>query len=424
MHKTINKCRICGNNNLIAVINLGKQFMDGIFPSRTGEILESLPLEVVKCHNVNEEYCCGLVQLKHQHLFEKAYWETYGYRSGLNQSMLASLASVVNKIVSYGILNEGDIVLDIGSNDATLLKHFPRNRYQLFGMDPGGNKLQKYYTPNISLIPEAFSSDLFLKYSKKRKAKIVTSVAMLYDIEYPLDFMRQVYDILEDKGIWAFEQSYMPSMLENNAYDAICHEHLSYFGLTQIVWMAKQTGFKIIDVEFNAVNGGSFLVIASKSGSQFKENTSLLERILSDEKDKYLSSLLPFEEFKKRVYSHREDLLRTLRLIKESGKKVIGYGASTKGNVLLQFCGITNKDIPFIAEINEDKIGRYTPFTNIPIISEHDAFSMNPDYLLVLPWHFKDYFLLRERLFLEKGGKLILPLPTVEIVGRENELLT
>lgn len=416
MHKTIEKCRVCGNNNLTPVINLGTQYMDGVFPSRPGQQLDSLPLEVVKCHNGGTDSCCGLLQLKHQHLFNRQYWENYGYRSGLNQSMVASLGAIVNKIESYGILKEGDTVLDIGSNDGTLLKHYRQEPYRLVGMDPGGKFLLKYYPPGISLIPESFSSGLYLHDAGGKKAKVVTSIAVLYDMDDPLEFMRQVHEILDDGGLWVFEQGYMPSMIEGNAYDAICHEHLSYFGLAQIEWMAKRTGFKIIDVEFNAVNGGSFLVVAAKSGAPFKENASLREATIMGEKQKYLASLSPYEKFSKQVFGHRQELLQLINSIKAAGKTIIGYGASTKGNVLLQFCGLTANEIPYIAEINESKIGRYTPYTDIPIISEQAARAMKPDYMLVLPWHFREFFIKKEKAYLANGGRIIFPLPAVEVI--------
>jgi hypothetical protein len=284
-------------------------------------------------------------------------------------------------------------------------------------MDPGGKKLLKYYPPGIFLIPEAFSSAVYFSGAGKRKARIVTSIAVLYDMDDPLEFMRQVHEVLDDGGLWVFEQGYMPSMIEGNAYDAICHEHLSYFGLSQIEWMAKRTGFKIIDVEFNAVNGGSFRVVAAKTGARFAENASLRESTICGEKQKYLTSLRPYEEFNKQVFKRREELLRLIASIKTAGKTLIGYGASTKGNVLLQFCGLTAKDIPYIAEVNESKIGCYTPHTNIPIISEQEARAMKPDYMLVLPWHFREFFTGKEKAYMRDGGSLIFPLPEVEVIG-------
>ncbi|MCX6113047.1 MAG: class I SAM-dependent methyltransferase, partial [Proteobacteria bacterium] len=225
-----------------------------------------------------------------------------------------------------------------------------------------------------------------------------------------------IYDNLDDNGLWVFEQSYMPTMLENNSYDTICHEHLEYYSLKQIKYILDKTGLKIVDVEFNGINGGSFSVIAAKKQSKHHESTSLIDKILNHEKTIGLSSSRPFDAFNQRILKRREELLAFFDLCGKDKKVVFGYGASTKGNVLLQFCKITQKQMPYIAEVNEDKFGCYTPGTNIPIISETEAKKMPFDYFMVLPWHFRDNIIKRETQFLSSGKKFIFPLPNFEIV--------
>jgi len=416
MYKKITKCRICGNENLISVLNLGKQYLTGIFPKSKDRRITFGPLEVVKCHGDDDNTSCDLIQLKHSYDSNELYGDNYGYRSSLNQSMVIHLHRKVKKITSMANLKQGDLIIDIGSNDGTLLQGYAKDNFKLVGIDPTGNKFKEYYPSSIKLIPDFFTSKIIEDNFGNQKAKIITSIAMFYDLEEPMDFMQQIYNILANDGIWVFEQSYMPTMLEMNAYDTICHEHLEYYGLKQIKWMTDRIGFKIIDVELNDVNGGSFSITVAKASSSYRENSSTIDHILSEERNKGLDSLVPYQDFKQRVYKHRDDLIKFIQEVKSENKTILGYGASTKGNVILQFCNITENDIPFIAEVNIDKFGSYTPGTFIPIVSEEEAKAMKPDYFMVLPWHFRKNIVARERDFLKLGGRLFFPLPTLDVV--------
>lgn len=416
MLKEIVKCRICGNSDLVQVLDLGSQYLTGVFPKSRDEVITSGPLELVKCSA--GAGCCGLLQLRHSYDLKEMYGQNYGYRSGLNLSMVRHLHEKVRKILEMVDLAPGDIVIDIGSNDSTLLQGYPEGKATLVGIDPTGRKFMDYYPPHIILIPDFFSSSCVKDRFGGKKAKIVTSIAMFYDLEDPTNFMEQIHDVLDDNGIWVFEQSYMPTMLEMNAYDTVCHEHLEYYGLKQIKWMTDRAGLKIIDVELNNVNGGSFSVTASKAGSSFPEATELLQKMLLEEERLGLDTLAPYDAFRDRVYRHREELAGFISQVESGGKKVLGYGASTKGNVILQFCGLTPREVPFIAEVNRDKFGCYTPGTLIPIISEEEARGMRPDYFMILPWHFRPGIIDRERAYLESGGKLFFPLPRLEVVEK------
>ncbi|HAR42641.1 MAG TPA: methyltransferase [Bdellovibrionales bacterium] len=416
MYQEINKCRICGNTELIPVLNLGSQALTGIFPETKERSVGTMPLVLVKCLDKDHADRCGLLQLKHTGNLTELYGKDYGYRSGLNRSMVLHLHGKVKKILAQTRLTKDDLVIDIGSNDSSLLQAYPNEGLNLVGIDPTGVKFSKYYPAHIQLIPDFFSAAKVQETFGNRKAKIVTSCSMFYDLEDPMAFMQQVHDVLDEQGVWVFEQSYMPTMLERNSYDTVCHEHLEYYALKQIQWMAERVGLKILDVEFNDINGGSFSVTVAKKGSATQPNSARIKQILQQEHELGLHTLKPYEEFKTRAYKQRDELLAFIRKASAEGKTVFGYGASTKGNVLLQFCGLSEKDLPCIAEVNPDKFGCFTPGTLIPITSEEEAKKMNPDYFLVLPWHFRDNILAREQEYRNNGGQFLFPLPHVEAV--------
>ncbi len=421
MHKEINKCRICGNEELVSVLDLGKQVLTGVFPKNPDEIISKGPLELVKCCEDEAGQNCGLVQLRHSYNLDEMYGENYGYRSGLNKSMVGHLQKKVSKIQELVTLVPGDLVVDIGSNDSTLLQSYAQKDLVLVGVDPTADKFKEFYPDHIMAVPDFFSAKVLRKAVGDKKAKVVTSIAMFYDLESPLDFMRQIYEILADDGVWIVEQSYLPTMLKMNAYDTVCHEHLEYYRLKQIKWMAGRVGLKIIDVEFNGINGGSFSIAAAKTNSPYQENVALVNKIMAAERAAKLHSLKPYEEFKQRVYAHRDKLLGFFKNARDEGKKIFGYGASTKGNVVLQFCGLSKQNIPYIAEVNQNKYGCFTPGTLIPIIAEQEAKAMGPDYLMVLPWHFKDFIIAKEIDYLCAGGKLLIPLPELIIISSQGE---
>lgn len=410
MYKKIEKCRICGNTHLECVLDLGEQMLTGVFPREKGAKVTTGPLRLVKC--TGGEDVCGLLQMEHSYDLGEMYGENYGYRSGLNASMVAHLNDKVKRILGLVELRTGDLVIDIGSNDSTTLQAYPSSVPVLVGVDPTGIKFHSYYPPHIQLIPDFFSSALVKARFSEQKAKVVTSFSMFYDLEDPMGFMRQVYDVLADDGIWVFEQSYMPTMLETNSYDTVCHEHLEFYALRQIKWMADRVGFKIVDVEFNDVNGGSFSVTVSKSRGDLTVAPSV-QKILDDERAKGLDALTPYQEFAKRVANSKRELLEFIKAAHAEGKVVAALGASTKGNVLLQYCGLTEKEVSFVGEVNSEKYGCFTPGTWIPIVPESDLLQDEPDYLIVLPWHFRKFFVAKRKW---KHAKLVFPLPHLEIV--------
>jgi hypothetical protein len=392
----------------LTVLSLGEQSLTGVFPRNRGESITKGPLDLVWCRD------CGLLQLKHSYDLNEMYGQNYGYRSGLNRSMVEHLTHKARTLAALAGIGAGDVVLDIGSNDATLLRAFPYDTRRV-GIDPIGSKFVEHYG-DLELIVDFFSADVVEQALQGARPRLATSIAMFYDVESPVAFVEEIERILADDGIWHFEQSYMPSMLRTTSYDTICHEHLEFYSFAVVKDLLETCGMKVLEVEMNDVNGGSFAVSASKRDAPYAPNYAVIDWFLSQEAAMGLHTPNPFREFERKIFEHRGQLVELIEAIVSSGKRVLGYGASTKGNVLLQFCNITERLVPAIAEVNEDKFGCFTPGTEIPIVSETEAAAMLPDYYLVLPWHFKHGIIERERVFRARGGKLIFPLPEIAIV--------
>ena len=410
MSHSIKACRLCSSGDIAFLLSLGEQFLTSVFPKTPYAPVSKGPLELVLCRE------CGLVQLSHSYKPEEIYGLHYGYRSSLNRLMVEHLKAKIEGLQARIPVGSGDFVLDIGSNDGTSLSFYPKNGATLCGMDPSAEKFRIYYRPDINIVVDFFSAARFrLEFGLEARPKIVTSLAMFYGLEQPLEFVRQIKEVLHPHGVWHLEQSYLPLMLKANAYDTICHEHLEYYGLKQIKWMTDLVGLEILDVELNGVNGGSFAITVGRQGSGLPRNDAAVLELLASEERLGIQTLAPYKMFAQAILKHRDGLLALLGDIKAQGKTVLGYGASTKGNVILQDRGITQELLPAIAEVNESKFGSYTPGTHIPIVPEVQARGMKPDYFVVFPWHFRENIIAREQEFLASGGKLIFPLPAIEV---------
>jgi NDP-4-keto-2,6-dideoxyhexose 3-C-methyltransferase len=408
--KKLESCRICANRELVVVLDLGEQALTGVFPQTRSQSVTSGPLRLVKCMG---EGVCGLLQLQHTYDLSEMYGLNYGYRSGLNKSMVEHLHAKVRKLLPRAQLSADSLVIDIGSNDSTTLQAYPKNVGNLVGIDPTGIKFGHFYPAHIKLIPDFFSARLVRNAYGSRKAAVITSFSMFYDLEEPLAFMQDVFDSLDDEGIWVFEQSYMPAMLKQNSYDTVCHEHLEYYGIKQVQWMAQKVGFTIVDIEFNDANGGSFSVVAAKTGSRQAGSAKSIDGLLDAERQLGLDTLQPYVEFAARTRASRDALLEFIDSAVRSGKTVSALGASTKGNVLLQYCGLDEKRIGSVGEVNESKFGCFTPGSLIPIVPENELLKTDPDHILILPWHFRSFFENRANL---KQRNLLFPLPTLESI--------
>jgi hypothetical protein len=351
----------------------------------------------------------------------------YWYRSGINHTMTKELSGIVTNILDLVKLNENDIWVDIACNDGTLLSYIPK-KFIRIGIDPVDDTFKKESEKYADLIIQDYFT--YETFSKSRfgnsKAKVVTSIAMFYDLEDPDKFIGDVDKILDEDGLWVLQLSYTPLMIKQMAFDNICHEHIYYYSLFNIKSLLEKKGFNIVDCQLNDVNGGSFRIYVMKAkGDVTKFSTQpnrdvcqfRVNSILEYEKNLNLGSEETWMKFYEDINSLREKTVNFIKEEKSKGKVIWGYGASTKGNTLLQYFGLDNKLIDGIAERSVYKWGLKTVGTNIPIYSEDDMRKANPDYLLVLPWHFISEFKERESDFLRKGGKFIVPFPEFQIIG-------
>lgn len=411
----INKCRICGSTNLKIVISLGEQYITSRFPLYGDFNTPKTPIDLCICKD------CRLLQLLQTTYSSELYEYEYGYRSGISNTMREHLKLYQQEILSFVNLQKGDTIVDIGSNDSTMLQYYSRDLKRI-GVDPTGSQFKDFYG-EVELIPTYFTRESFINVYGDIKCKLVSSISMFYDLPDPVQFAKDIYSILEDDGIWTCEQSYLLSMLRTNSIDTICHEHLEYYSLHQIKNIADRANLKIIDVKFNDCNGGSFRVYFAKNNSTvYNENVELINKILNDEIEYGLLNDDVFEKFMSACDIEVKRLRDFIDIVNKNGKQIYIYGASTKGNCLLQYANIGESDIKYAVERNTKKIGKMTN-TGIEIIGEETMRENPPEYLLVLPWHFRQEILVREQAFLDAGGQFVFPFPHFEIVGSKPKML-
>lgn len=402
---TISKCRSCFSKKLINILSLGNQYLSDF--SSSDEKPEKYPLELVLCR------VCNLLQLKHTVPPLSLYTERYGYRSGINKTMRDELKEIVDKSLKKIKLPKRLIALDIGANDGTLLSNYKKSVLRI-GVEPVkkfADECKKYAD---IVINDFFSYKPCAQRLKNKKAHIITAISCFYDIANPNQFLSDVKKILDKNGIFVVQQNYLAGMLKQNAFDNVVHEHLEYYSLLSLEYLLNRHDLEVFDVELSDINGGSFRTFISHKG-RMRIKKSVL-KLRNQEKKLELNKSKVYKDFTKRVKKAKKDLYGLLKKLKSKGKCIYLYGASTRGNTLLQFCDLDNKLISAAAERNKEKWGKKIASLGIPIISEEQARKEKPDYMLVLPWFFKEEFLKREKDYLKSGGHFIFPLPKVKIV--------
>ena len=411
-------CRNCRSKSLIKVIFIGKQVVSSIFPKKIKKNSKKYSLDLYECKK------CKLVQLGKSIPLGNMYGETYGYRTSLSKLMVNHMCNKYLKLKKILKLKNNSSILDIGSSDSTFLNFFSNERkgYNCYGIDPSAKKYIKYYRKDVNLIVDYFSAKAVNKKliqlgKRENKFKLISSFAMFYDIDDPNGFCKDISSLLEKDGIWILEMSYFPMLLSNLTYDQICHEHVTYYTLSVFKKIVEKNGLKIIDFSFNVINGGSIEIICAKKNSKAKvQKNKIYNQLLIEKK----ISAKDYKKFNLRVDNIKKTTNLLLENIFKAKQKIIGYGASTKGNIVLNHCNIKSKQIKYICDENPEKYGRYTPGTNIKIISKKKMRNIKPDYLLVLIWSFKTEVIKQELNYIKKGGKLIFHLPFLHIADKEN----
>ena len=405
-------CRNCKKKSFNKISNIGKQPISSLFLKKKIQI-KNYSLDLYKC-----KYC-DLVQLSKIPNLKDMYGADYGYKTSVSKLMVDHLKKKISKLNRFGIFKKKSKILDIGSNDGTFLNFFSnfKNRHELFGIDPSASAFIENYDKKIHVIIDFFNKNNVRKHfiEKKIKFSLITSYAMFYDIEEPNEFCSGIEKILDKNGIWALEFSYFPLLLKNLTYDQICHEHCVYYSLSTFNKIISNNNLKIIDFSINEINGGSIEVICAKKNSNFKTNKDKINHLFYDEKN---ISNKDFEKFNLRMENSKKNL--QLFLKGQNKKNIIGYGASTKGNVILNYCKLNNKNISYICDANPTKEGRFTPGSHIKIISKNKMRKIKPKYLIVLIWSFRTEVIKQEKKFIRNGGKLIFPLPVFHVVDKEN----
>ncbi len=393
------RCRLCKNPNLDPLFSLGEQYInDFVLEKDIGKGVKA-PIDVVHCKN------CDLSQLKHTAPQELLYSRQYWYKSGVTDTMRTELKDIVLELQTRVDLLDGDLALDIGANDGTMLEFYPEHVVTI-GCEPANNLVDELSTRCNRVIHDFWSQESFEAATKdlpKNKAKVITAIGMFYDLDDPITFVSDIEKTLADDGIFVAQLMTSAPMIKNNDLGNLCHEHLEFYSYKSLVYMYEKCGLEIFEVSENSVNGGSYRIYARKL-----ENGSIA---YPEEASK--SDLLGFYE---RVSLIKTQCLDFLIQEKKKGKTIHAYGASTKGNVILQYFNLNTSLIDYASERSPEKYGRYTVGSWIPIISEEESRNLDPDYYLVLPWAFFDEMYEREKKWREKGGKFIVPFPNFRVV--------
>ena len=409
----MSRCRISGKQTE-CVFNLGKLYMSDFIKKGDGPRSGIGELKMMLCPE------SGLLQLE-EALPQNEMYGKYWYRSGINSTMRMKLKDVADVCLDSVKMNDGDVFLDIACNDGTMFDFIPDNLVKV-GIDPADNSFVKEASQRANaVVQDFFSADAYksTRYGKI-KPKIITTIAMFYDLDDPYEFVEDIKETLDDDGIWVLQLSYTPLMIKQLAFDNICHEHICYYSLSSMKYLMDRAGFDIVDCTLNDVNGGSFRVFLMKKDGDKTKFRCKQERdvaefrvnsLLEYEKTLKLNDPETYTNFFSEVCELKEKTVDFIKREVAAGKRIWGYGASTKGNTLLQWYGLNSQYIEAIAERSIYKFGLQTIATNIPILPEDEMRENPPDYLLILPWHFVKEFSIREREFIEGGGKFIVPCP-------------
>ena len=399
-------CRLCGCSEFTPLISLGSQPLTGVFLKPEEKDPLKAPLELVVCND------CKFMQLRHSvdtDLMYSSYW----YRSGTNQTMRDHLSGITKEVESKVRLSSGDVVIDTGCNDGTLLKSYTTDGLVKLGVDPSNAVLGIDERHNITKINNYFTHDSVKEWAADGSVKVITSISMFYDLDRPSVFAQDVKRLLRDDGLWIVEMNYTGDMIDNLGYDMISHEHVAYYTFLTFERLINDNGMFIKDVSSNSINGGSLRFVIGKEPGE----TEAVNDVRQSEVSRGYDTLEHYETFANRISKFKDRLTSLVSDLNSKGKSIMAYGASTRGNTVMQHCGFTRSDISLALDRNPIKYGMEMSGSRIPIISEDEGRALMPDYLMILPYYFLDEFLDRESDYLRNGGKFIVYLPEIRIIS-------
>jgi len=411
----VDKCRACESHYLSPVISLGGMYVTNFIDSADQQG-PKIPLNLVACDT--ERGGCGLLQLEHNTAPELMWGDQYWYKSALNPLIRKDLTSIVQGVRERISLSPGDLVLDIGCNDGTLLSNYPVELHRA-GFDPSKNVAAEARAKGFDVVNNFFNYKDYMGTFGTTKAKSITAISMFYDLDNPNEFLRGIKQALDPLGVFTVQQNYVATMLSNNAVDNICHEHLEYHSLHSMEKLLERHDLEVFDVEQNSINGGSIRTYIRNKGTnagESKDGRRRVEDLRTAEKLQGLETRAAYEQFATRVGIQRDKLRGFIEQEQKKGKRFGACGASTRGNTTLQYFGLTPSHIEAIADKNPDKWGKKAVGSMIPIISPQEMTKMDPDYQVVLIWHLFKGLSPDEQEYASKGGKFILPLPEFKII--------
>jgi hypothetical protein len=409
----VSRCRSCGHEKFLDIISLGSQYVTN-FIEGSNDGHEKYPLKLLLCEK------CNLLQLKHNIPPESMWGDQYWYKSGISTTIKNDLRNIVESVIKIKELNEGDIVIDIGCNDGTLLEGYKENLKRV-GFEPSKNVANESSAKGLKVINDFFNSEKFKKEFGEKKAKVITAISMFYDLDDPNKFLEDIIECLDREGLFVIQQNYLLTMLENNAFDNICHEHREYYSLSSLKKLLEKHNLEVFDVSQNEINGGSIRTYIKIKGNEnlkgFKGAEERIKEIEDEELRVGLNTLKPYREFAERIENVKKELLDFILEEKKKGKKFWVYGASTRGNVALQYFGLNQELIEGIVDKNPDKEGKKTIGSLIPIHNPKRIYEDKPDYLIIMIWYFAEEVIKQERRFSNQGGKFIVPLPEFKVMN-------
>jgi len=409
-------CRACGSEHLVPILSLGEQYVTN-FVSSIKEQGPKVPLELVLCEK------CKLLQLKHNAPPETMWADQYWYKSGISTTIKNDLKDIVSKALKIKKINKEDLIVDIGCNDGTMLSFYNHSKERLIGFEPSKNVAREAMEKGFTVINNFFNAKDFKEKFGNQKAKIITAISMFYDLENPNAFLKEITEVLDRNGLFVIQQNYLLTMLEQNAFDNICHEHREYYSLISLKNILSKHGLEVFDVELNNINGGSIRTYIRFTGNNrlegFDNSKGRVEEIENREKAMKLETKKPYLEFASRISGIKEKLLSFLKKEKALGKKIWIYGASTRGNVILQYFELNPSLIEIVIDKNSDKWGKKTVGSMIPILPAEEIVKQNPDYLLVNVWHFFNEIKEQEKEWFNRGGTFLVALPEFKIIKKD-----